>query len=230
MIRVYVLTLSLLVSLTLQAQPIPERIVMSEDSSKTVIVNHDKPVTFYYPDPGLGVVPDSNGKQITLIGFNEGTYRLVVFVNGTDRPEILAESLVIVGDVTPGPTPPKPPNPTPPDEPDVDEFTKKLRTAYNQCTEVDKLQLVNSLAELYSATSQKVMDGQFTDKTQYYIFTVLLESAKQLKLNGKVIPVQEVVMGYLSSKLGTDGASKVTSDYGQHFGYIASALRAAAVK
>lgn len=94
---------------------LPDTLKMSPRSAVTVNAATDKPVSFYAPDPGLVVIPDSNGKTIHLIAFERpGTFRVVAFVDAGDaRPSGPHICTVTVGQ----PKPPPDDDPVDPDDP-----------------------------------------------------------------------------------------------------------------
>lgn len=116
-------------------------------------------------DAGLKLFPPDQLKDTrtaVVVATRAGRYRILAYGAKGDQASEPAVTTVVIGDVPPGPDPPKPPPdpPTPPSDP----FAKALREAFAKDATPDKGALVAKLTAFYAAEAK---DGAVAAKAVY---------------------------------------------------------------
>ena len=99
-----------------------------------------KEVRFYALDAGLAVFPGDllTDKKATVVTGPPGRYRLICWSAKDDVPTDAAETVVVIGDVPPGPPPPGPtPPPIPTPEP-ADDLYAAMKAAWLRESAADR--------------------------------------------------------------------------------------------
>ncbi len=158
-----------------------------------------KIVRWYAPDPGLSLFPSEllrDTKVAVVVGRVAGRYRLVAYTAEGDAPSAPAETVIILGDVPPGPIPPgpgpTPPGPTPPTPPaPVDPLVQKLQAAYAAETDAGKAALLPKLAAVYRHGSEVSQTNAVA--TWDGLFGAMTRKAAEQGVAGRLLGLQKVL-------------------------------------
>jgi hypothetical protein len=184
------------------------------------------------PDNGASVDTFGDPKKAVFMAARAGRYRLHVHAARGGHLKTLRTVVNVTNNPNPGPgpvPPPPPPFPPPPPPPfppgPVDPFVQTLQAAYQSCTEADKADLKDKLAQVYTQAASAAARPEV--KTFGDLFDAMNETATALGLVNKLMPLQMAVKGHLS-QLPTQRSAPLT-DVGRTlasslFGQVATAL------
>ena len=118
-------------------------------------------VRWYVVDNGLFMIDPEllkSTKAISVWSLKPGKYRLICWTAKKDTPSQPAQTMILVGNVPPGPDPGPDPDPDPDPEPDLTNFSKRvlaLANAVNNKTEAKQI------AENYASIISSISAGAY---------------------------------------------------------------------